>query len=147
MDDSTMLCLLHVYSLRRVVLLPPRFIVLRVAASPVEIRFFRAGGSIVMARVDLWRATPSGWEAVAVYDMRDTLSQVEVVQQVLPAGSYTCVFQCFVEESLNGKYEFRLDVAGEPTFADAGDVNTTAASNDSKVYKDQFVLEVPAGLV
>jgi hypothetical protein len=57
------------------------------------------------------------------------------------------VFQCFVEESLNGKYEFRLDVAGEPTFADAGDVNTTAASNDSKVYKDQFVLEIPAVLV
>jgi hypothetical protein len=121
--------------------------VLRVAASPVEVRFFRAGGSIVIARVDVWKATPNAWEPVAVYDLRDTLSQVEVIQQVLPAGSYTCVFQCFVQESLNGKYEFRLDVAGEPTFSDAGDVNTTSASNDSKVYKDQFVLQVSTGPV
>jgi hypothetical protein len=104
--------------------------------------FSRAGGSIVLARVDIWKATPTGWEPVAVYDFRNSLISPESGNQAIAPGSYTCVFQCFVEESLNGQYKFELDVAGVPTFADSGDVNTTAAKNDSKVYKDQFVLNV-----
>jgi hypothetical protein len=43
---------------------------------------------------------------------------------------------------LNGVYRFDLDIDGNTVFQDHGDVNTTSAKNDSKVYKDQFVLEV-----
>jgi hypothetical protein len=52
------------------------------------------------------------------------------------------VFKCFVEESLNGRYKFTFAVGGTDTYADEGDVNLTPADNDSKVFKDQFILAV-----
>lgn len=115
---------------------------LRKSGPSVNMEFSRAGGSIVIARTDVWKATPDGWQAVAAFVFNDPMKPSESVVQKLPVGSYTCVFQCFVEESLNGKYRFELDVAKDETFADDGDVNTTSAPDDKKVFKDQFILEV-----
>ena len=115
---------------------------LRKSGKSVKMRFTRAGGSIVVARTDLWKATSSGWKPVTAFTFNDPTNPAESQVKPVPAGSYTCVFQCFVEESLNGKYQFQFDVGSTKTFADEGDVNTTSAPNDTKVFKDQFILEV-----
>jgi hypothetical protein len=118
---------------------------LRKSKSPVPFEFERSGGSLITARVDIWKATEDGWLAVGACEFNDPTAPNEQAQVKLDAGSYTCVFQCSVEESINGVYEFTLTVGGKATFADKGDVNTTMARDDQKVFKDQFILEVQKG--
>jgi hypothetical protein len=118
---------------------------LRKVSSKFEMSFERSGGAIIVARVDIWQPTEEQWRQVAVLEFKNPLKTVEKIKEKLGAGQYTCVFQCFVQESLNGRYDFGFAVDGKPTFIDTGDVNTTAASDDSKVFKDQFILEVQAG--
>lgn len=114
----------------------------RIVGKEFVMSFRRQGGSIITARVDVWRAEGDQWKHVAELPFDRSVVDVERQSRQLPAGEYTCVFQCFVEESLNGRYDFELSVNDAATYADNGDVNTTAAKNDSKVYKDQFILEV-----
>jgi hypothetical protein len=115
---------------------------LRKSKSPVKLDFKRAGGSIIVSQVDVWKPTEEGWVLVAQTKFSDATQQVESHQVRLDPDRYTCVFQCFVQESLNGRYEFALSVQGKETFVDHGDVNTTTSNDDSKVYKDEFVLMV-----
>lgn len=115
---------------------------LRTARSPVDISFSRSGGSIIVSRTDIWKAKDDGWELVDNADFNDPRMQSQTASLKLAPGTYTCVFQCFVEESVNGIYAFSLDIAGKPTMADKGDANTTPAKSDTKVFKDQFVLVV-----
>jgi len=115
---------------------------LRKAKSPVELKFTRAGGSIIVAQVDIWRPTEEGWVLVDQVKFSDATQQEEAQDLKLTPDRYTCVFQCFVQESLNGRYDFAFSVEDKATFADDGDVNTTPSNDDSKVYKDEFVLAV-----
>lgn len=114
----------------------------RTSKSPVTFAFERAGGSIIIGQIDVWKATSKDWQLVSQIKFSDVTAPSESKDETLPKGDYTCVFQCFVQESLNGKYEFELDVAKKSTYLDSGDCNTTSAPNDTKVYKDQFLLEV-----
>jgi hypothetical protein len=115
---------------------------MRNVRSPFKLQFSRSGGALITARVDVWKATQDDWQFVAQYEFSDAAQPTEILQGKLPAGSYTCVFKCFVEESLNGRYKFTFAVGGTDTYADEGDVNLTPADNDSKVFKDQFILAV-----
>jgi hypothetical protein len=102
----------------------------------------RGGGSIIGAEIDVWRPTPDDWELVSRFIFNDVVQSTETINATLPAGAYTCVFQGFVTESINGRYDFNFLVAGKSTFISDGDVDTTPAKNDKQVFKDQFVLEV-----
>jgi hypothetical protein len=115
---------------------------LRTAESPVEFEFKRAGGSIIVSQIDIWKPTKKGWVLVNQVKFSDATQQMESQKLKLAPDRFTCVFQCFVQESLNGRYDFALAVQGQKTFADQGDVNTTPSNDDSKVYKDEFVLAV-----
>jgi hypothetical protein len=115
---------------------------LRTVSHSFEFSFSRAGGSVITSRVDVWLATQAGWQNAGQFVFNAPANSKENLQGELPPGSYTCVFQCYVEESLNGIYDFSFEVNGHPTFQDRGDVNTTAAKDDAKVYKDQFILVV-----
>lgn len=115
---------------------------LRKSKAPVPLALSRAGGSIVRARTDVWKAHADDWRLVASALFDDVTEPSESVDVALPKGTYTCVFQCFVQESLNGRYTFEFVVDGHPTFADKGDVNTTGAKDDRKQFQDQFILEV-----
>ena len=115
---------------------------LRKTTSPVTFDFAREGGSIILARVDIWKANVDGWELKASNEFKDAVKSNESAKLPLPEGSYTGIFQCFVQESLNGRYSFELSVGGKATFLDKGDVNTTTAKDDTKVFKDQFIVEV-----
>jgi hypothetical protein len=115
--------------------------------SNFEMSFQRSGGSIITARVDIWRAEQEQWQHVAELVFDNPVLPTEKRGAELKAGRYTCVFKCRVEESLNGRYGFDLAVNDKSTFADTGDVNTTSSQHDSKVYRDQFVLAVdPQGM-
>lgn len=115
---------------------------LRTAKSPVKFEFTRGGGSIIVSQVDIWKATKERWVLINQVKFSDATKPTESQQLDLTPAQYTCVFQCFVQESLNGRYDFALSVQGTKTFADNGDVNTTPSNDDSKVYKDEFVLAV-----
>jgi len=115
---------------------------LRTAKSPAKFDFKRAGGSIIVSQVDIWKPTEAGWVLVNQAKFSDATQLIESQEVELAPDRYTCVFQCFVQESLNGRYDFALAVQGKKTFADSGDVNTTPSNDDSKVYKDEFVLAV-----
>ena len=115
---------------------------LRKTTSPVTLDFTREGGSIILARIDIWKAKADGWELMASNEFKNAVKPTESAALPLPKGSYTGVFQCFVQESLNGRYSFELSVGGKTTFLDDGDVNTTPAKDDAKVFKDQFIVEV-----
>ncbi len=115
---------------------------LRKVPKNFKLSLSRSGGAIIGAQIDVWKPTQTDWEHVDQYMFDQPLKSTETVQATLPKGAYACVFQCFVEESINGRYDFDFSVAGKSTFIDSGDVNNTAAKNDSKVFKDQFVLEV-----
>lgn len=115
---------------------------LRKLSSPATFDFNRAGGAIILGRLDVWKATTNGWQLVHSAEFKDATLPVESVSVSLPKGNYTAIFQCFVQESLNGRYRFQLAAGGTPVFASDGDVNTTPAANDTKVFKDQFILEV-----
>jgi hypothetical protein len=115
---------------------------LRISKSPAKFEFKRSGGSVITSVVDIWKPTEEGWVLIAQVKFPDVTQPVEAKEVELAPNRYTCVFQCFVQESLNGRYDFTLSVRGKKTFADSGDVNTTPSNDDSKVYKDEFVLEV-----
>ncbi len=114
----------------------------RTAKSPVKMTIKRSGGSIIHVRVDVWRATEEDWEAVAQFEFIEATESTETLKKAIPKGTYTCVARCYVEESLNGIYHMKFDVDGDETFEASGDVNTTSAPNDSRVFRNQFVLEV-----
>jgi len=118
---------------------------LRRAKSPAKFTFEREGGSIVVSQVDIWKPTEKRWVLVNQVKFSDATQPTESAEVELPPDRYTCVFQCFVQESLNGRYDFTLAVQGKKTFVDKGDVNTTPSNDDSKVYKDEFVLEIERG--
>jgi hypothetical protein len=114
----------------------------RTAKSPVKMAIHRSGGSIIHVRVDVWRAAAEDWEAVEQYEFVEATESTENIKKTIPKGTYTCVARCYVEESLNGVYDMKFSVDGTETFAASGDVNTTSAPNDSRVFRNQFVLEV-----
>lgn len=118
---------------------------LRTVSAPFDFSLSRAGGSLITARIDVWLPSDEGWKPVTSCVFSDSTVPKEVRSLELAPNTYTCVFQCFVEESLNGRYEFQFSVNEAATYSDSGDVNTTSANNDSKVYKDQFVLVVRPG--
>ena len=115
---------------------------LRKVSTKFEMSFDRSGGAIIVARVDVWKPEADQWRQVRALEFKDPLKSTEVIKEKLARGQYTCVFQCFVQESLNGRYDFNFAVDGKATFIDTGDVNTTTATDDSKVFKDQFILDV-----
>ncbi len=102
----------------------------------------RGGGSIIGAEIDVWRPTANDWELVGRFIFSDAVQSTETINATLPSGAYSCVFQGFVTESINGRYDFDFSVAGKSTFISDGNVDTTPAKNDKQVFKDQFVLEV-----
>lgn len=115
---------------------------LRQSTSPVSFTLARSGGARVKAQVDIWEATPNGWVHKGDAKFDQTTSPLETHAVVVGKGAYTARFRCFVEEAIGGKFTFRFDVADTPTYADAGDVNTTPKADDSRSYDDLFVLEV-----
>lgn len=115
---------------------------IRKGKSPIEFDFSRTGGAIVRARVDVWESSANEWKLAAQVPMDKVLSADESRRVDLVKGTYLCVFQCMVEESLNGRYGFVLGVAGKATYEDSGDVNTTPNPADRKVFDDQFLLQV-----
>jgi hypothetical protein len=114
----------------------------RIVSKDFRMSLTRSGGSIIKVRVDVWKATTTGWEPVTELRFDNALARSEQAQGRLERGEYMCVFQCSVEESLNGVYGFDFAVNETDTFVDRGNVNTTAVKNDLRVFKDQFVLEV-----
>jgi len=110
--------------------------------SPVPFQFKRKGGSIITSRADVWSAVASGWKLVDAVVFQQVTAPNEQLSLKLQKGQYTVVFQCRVEESVNGVYDFGLNCGASAVFADNGNVNTTSDPHDAKVYKDQFVLDV-----
>lgn len=102
----------------------------------------RGGGTIIGAEIDVWRPTTDDWELVGRFMFSDAVQSTETIDATLPKGAYTCVFQGFVTESINGRYDFDFLVGGKSTFISDGDVDSTPAKNDKQIFKDQFVLEV-----
>ena len=115
---------------------------LRKVKKDFKMSLARGGGTIIGAQVDVWRPTADDWELVSQFLLKDTVQSKETIEASLPTGAFMCVFQCFVEESINGRYEFDFSVGNKSTFVSDGDVDSTPAKNDKKVFKDQFVLEV-----
>jgi hypothetical protein len=113
-----------------------------VSPTPAALQLRRKGGSIVTARLDFWSATPAGWQLAGSSIFQNVTAPSETQHAPLPKGQYTAVFTCRVEESINGVYDFHFDVGPTAVYADSGNVNTTSDPHDSKVYKDQFVLDV-----
>jgi hypothetical protein len=112
------------------------------ATSPVSLNFNRHGGSVITARLDFWRSTPQGWQLAGSNLFQAVTLPQEVQVATLAPGSYTTVFTCRVEESVNGVYDFAMTAGGVDIGHDAGNVDTTSNAHDSKVYKNQFVLNV-----
>lgn len=112
------------------------------SASPVSLSLSRSGGSIIQSRLDIWRSTANGWQAVGSSLFNQVTQATESQNLKLPKGTYAAVFTCRVEESINGVYDFGFSVGMQKLYADKGNVNTTNDPHDSKAYKDQFVLEV-----
>lgn len=126
---------------------------LRVTTNPVRSALKRGGGARILGQMDLWRATPAGWELVGVTMFADAGSPFEdkplvtkdgVAIDNVPAGQYTARFRLAVSEQLaiGGSFNFEFSVGGEPTYADAGDVNTTPAADDARRYNELFTLVV-----
>jgi hypothetical protein len=115
---------------------------LRKVPAKFDMSFDRSGGSIVAARVDVWKAQGDEWIPVAEIEFEEPLKSSETVSSKLPKGQYTCIFKCFIEESLNGHYSFVFSVAGKKTFTGSGDVNVTTATDDKRVFRNQFILKV-----
>ncbi|RZI84553.1 MAG: hypothetical protein EOP38_08740 [Rubrivivax sp.] len=110
--------------------------------TPVVLQLRRQGGSLIQSRVDFWSATPTGWQLAGSDIFQNVTKPIEQQQAKLAKGQYTVVFSCRVEESINGTYGFEFDVGSTAVYADKGTVNTTPDPHDSKVYKDQFILNV-----
>ena len=107
-----------------------------------DMTFARKGGAVIEGRVDVWRAEANQWTHILQMRFEDPLQPSETVKGQLEAGEYTCIFRGVIEESLNGRFAYELDVGGVSTFADSGDVNITSSDQDFKVLKDQFILGV-----
>lgn len=116
----------------------------RKVTNDFQMSFERDGGTVIVASVDVWQERGADWQLVKQFPFKNALSSQQSLPGDLPTGTYTCVFWCLVRESLNGRFKFGLLVNGSPTFVNQGDVNTTSAKDDSKVFKSQFVLEVGA---
>lgn len=126
---------------------------LRVTGNPVRFSLRRAGGARILAQVDVWRATPTGWELVGLTMFADPAKPLEDKPladtsgnpiRVVAPGQYTARFRANVSEQLaiGGTFDFDFAVAGVSTFADRGDVNTSPSANDARSYDDLFALEV-----
>lgn len=101
------------------------------------------GGAFVKARVDAWKATDEAWELAGTFALSDVLQKNERRTCTLPDGaSYLCVFQCEIEESLNGIYAYDFYVNNTKVVFGAGDVNTTKNPHDGAAAKAQFMLLV-----
>lgn len=126
---------------------------LRTSGNPVRFSLARGGGARILAQVDVWRATPGGWELVGLAMFADPGKPLEDRQLAdknghpiaqVPAGTYTARFRAVVSEqiAIGGTYKFDFSVAGVSTYADQGDVNTTPSANDARSYDDLFTLVV-----
>ena len=126
---------------------------LRVTTNPVRFSLKRSGGARILGQVDVWRATPAGWELVGVTMFADAGSPFEdkplatqdgVAIDDVPAGHYTARFRLAVSEQLaiGGSFSFEFAVGGQSTYADAGDVNTTPAADDGRRYNELSTLVV-----
>ncbi|MBG9390652.1 hypothetical protein [Caenimonas aquaedulcis] len=112
------------------------------AKAPVQLSLARSGGTIITARLDFWEATPNGWKAAGSNLLQQVTQALEKQQASLQPGQYTCVLTCRVEESVNGVFDFDIQVANKSVGAAHGDVNTTSDAHDSQAYKNQFILQV-----
>ena len=126
---------------------------LRTTSNPVRFSLKRGGGARILGQVDVWRATPAGWELVGVTMFADAASPFEdrplamqdgTAIDTVAAGQYTARFRLAVSEQLavGGSFSFDFAVAGVSTYADTGDVNTTPAADDGRRYNDLFTLMV-----
>jgi hypothetical protein len=126
---------------------------LRTTGNPVRFSLTRGGGARILAQVDVWKATQTGWELVGLTMFADAGKTLEdkpladkngtPIDRVAP-GQYTARFRAAVTEQLavGGTFQFDLAVAGVSTFADQGDVNTTPSADDARRYDDLFTLVV-----
>ena len=109
---------------------------------PINFELHRSGGAIVAARLDVWKATESGWTAVQSAVFQDITSAIEQQTFQISSGSYTAVLVCHVEESINGIFSLRAFLDGTLIAEKEGDVDTTSQPQDIKVYKNQFIIDV-----
>ena len=110
--------------------------------SPFNIELQRRGGAIIVCRVDYWLPTQSDWDLKDSTHFNHVTTEVESHSVNLASGHYTVVAKFFVEESINGVFDFNLLVNGQSVSSKSGDVNKTSSSSDSMTYKSQFVLHV-----
>jgi hypothetical protein len=117
--------------------------------SPAVLTLRRGGGAFILARVDLWAATPvvagapaPGWRFVASVPLDEVANPRETRSAVLPAGDYLAILTLRVEESVNGTYQFEFDAMGQALYRDSGNVDTTSSPHDARAFKDQFVLTI-----
>ncbi len=111
--------------------------------SPVSFVFRRSGGAVIQARLSVWSGagTPNP-KRVLVLHFEDALDDVETFNRTLPQGNYSCVFQVFIREDLNGTFDYEHIVANAPAGADHGDVNTGGTPGQGQVARFEYVLGV-----
>lgn len=112
------------------------------SGTPVSAIFHRGGGTVIVARIDYWSATPHGWEFEGQNTFQAVTQRTEPLTAPLPPGTYTAVLTVWVEESVTGFFNFDMWVAGVSVYASSGDVNTTSDPKDKTTFKTQFLLEV-----
>ena len=114
------------------------------AGSPISIKLDRDGGTIITARVDIWRPiqTGSGWHLEQTLSYQQVTSRNETQQVSLAKGNYSAVVVCRVEESINGVFDLIVSANGSVVAKKSGNVDTTANPHDAEMYKNQFALEV-----
>lgn len=112
------------------------------AGHPISVQLDRKGGTVITARLDVWRATTTDWVLEASLIYQKVTSASETQQVTLAPGSYSAVIVCRVEESINGAYEFNVKANGSVVASKVGNVDTTANPHDAEMYKNQFAIEL-----
>lgn len=113
-----------------------------ISTTPIAFVLQRDGGAIITCRLDIWKASGSGWDLIHSALYQDVTSPIEVQEIVLLPGLYTAVFVCRVEESINGIYSIKAVLNDTIVAEKAGNVDTTSQPHDVAAYKNQFILEV-----
>ena len=116
-----------------------------ISTNPVNLILNRKGGCVITSRLNFWVASQAGWQLAGSSIFQNVTSPREHQTITLPSGSYTVVSKYFVEESVNGVYEFEMFVSNQSIGSKGGDINTTSNPHDSMTFKNQFVLEVQGG--
>lgn len=112
----------------------------------IKFTLHRDGGAIVIARLDIWTAVGSGWKIVESALLQNVAKSPEdYTFQPIQPGTYTAVLVCHVEESINGIFSLKAIINDTLVAEKEGDVDITSQPHDTKVYKNQFLLDVSEG--